>query len=146
MTNLIIRRFTASDKDQWNMLWQGYNTFYKRSIELRVSERTWDGLLENGGEPFGFAAELDGKVVGFTHYFFVRSTSDWGPRCYLQDLFAQPDIRGKGIGRALIEAVYADADKHDAAQTYWLTDEANATARKLYDHVANKSPFIKYQR
>lgn len=146
MTNLIIRRFTVSDKDQWNMLWQGYNTFYKRSIELRVSERTWDGFLENGGEPFGFAAELDGKLVGFTHYFFVRSTSDWGPRCYLQDLFAQPDIRGKGIGKALIEAVYADADKHDAAQTYWLTDEANDTARKLYDHVATKSPFIKYQR
>ncbi len=146
MTNLIIRRFTASDKDQWNMLWQGYNTFYKRSIELRVSERTWVALLENRGEPFGFAAELDGKVVGFTHYFFVRSTSDWGPPCYLQDLFAQSDIRGKGIGKALIEAVYADADKHDAAQTYWLTDEANATARKLYDHVANKSPFIKYQR
>lgn len=102
--------------------------------------------MENNGEPFGFAAELDGKVVDFSHYFFVLSTSDWGPRCYLQDLFAQSDIRGKGIGKALIEAVYTDADKHDAAQTYWLTDEANATARKLYDHVATKSPFIKYQR
>lgn len=146
MTEISIRRFAAQDKDSWEKLWQGYNTFYKRSVEPRVSERLWSRLLESSGEPFGFAAEVDGRVVGLAHYFFFSSTSEWHPRCYLQDLFADPAIRGKGIGRALIEAVYAEADSHQAAQTYWLTQDFNATARLLYDKLAHATPFIKYQR
>ena len=144
--NVIIRRMTADDQVQWRDLWAVYNTFYKRSVSDKASNRTWNSLVAGNGEPYGYVAELNGKVVGFTHYFMTISTSDDGPRCYLQDLFADPDVRGKGIGRALIEAVYRDADKHNASQTYWLTAEDNHQARKLYDAIANKTPFIKYAR
>jgi GNAT superfamily N-acetyltransferase len=146
MTEVTIRRFAPEDRANWETLWQGYNTFYKRSVEPRVTDRLWSRLLEGSGEPFGFAAELEGKVVGLAHYFFVSSTSEWNPRCYMQDLFADPEIRGKGVGRALIEAVYSEADSHEAAQTYWLTQDFNETARKLYDKLAHATPFIKYQR
>jgi GNAT superfamily N-acetyltransferase len=146
MTEIKIRRFVPQDRAHWETLWQGYNTFYKRSVEPRVTDRLWSRLLENSGEPFGFAAEIDGRAVGLAHYFFFSSTSEWNPRCYLQDLFADPAIRGKGIGRALIEAVYAEADKHEAAQTYWLTQDFNETARRLYDRIGHATPFIKYQR
>jgi GNAT superfamily N-acetyltransferase len=146
MTEVTIRRFAPEDWARWEKLWQGYNTFYKRSVEPRVTDRLWSRLLEGSGEPFGFAAEVEGEVVGLAHYFFVSSTSEWNPRCYMQDLFADPEIRGKGVGRALIEAVYAEADKHEAAQTYWLTQDFNETARKLYDKLAHATPFIKYQR
>lgn len=141
-----IRRLTTDDQAQWRDLWAGYNKFYKRSVSDKASNRTWNSLVAGNGEPYGYVAELNGKVVGFTHYFMTISTSDDGPRCYLQDLFADPDVRGKGIGRALIEAVYRDADKHNASQTYWLTSEDNHQARKLYDAIANKTPFIKYVR
>jgi len=146
MTEITVRRFAPGDRARWETLWQGYNTFYKRSVEQRVTDRLWSRLAENSGEPFGFAAELGGEVVGLAHYFFVSSSSDWAPRCYLQDLFADPEIRGKGVGRALIEAVYSEADRHEAAQTYWLTQDFNETARKLYDKLAHATPFIKYQR
>ncbi|MCT7377257.1 GNAT family N-acetyltransferase [Chelativorans salis] len=146
MPEAIIRRFSAIDRKRWNALWQDYNIFYERSVEDRVTERLWSRLLENSGEPYGFAAELDGVVVGFAHYFFVFSTSDWNPRCYLQDLYAEPAARGRGVGRALIEAVYAEADRKEAAQTYWLTQEFNHTARRLYDRVGKLTPFVKYQR
>jgi GNAT superfamily N-acetyltransferase len=142
----IIRRFAEGDRERWQALWQDYNAFYKRSVENRVIERLWSRLINGGGEPFGFAAEADGRVVGLAHYFFVFSTCDWNRRCYMQDLFTDPNVRGRGIGRALIEAVYAEADRHEAAQTWWLTQDFNETARKLYDRVAKPTPFIKYQR
>ncbi|MFC6490413.1 GNAT family N-acetyltransferase [Nitratireductor sp. GCM10026969] len=146
MPELEIRRLAPSDREDWAMLWQGYNTFYQRSVEERVTTRLWPRLLHKEEEPHGFCADLGGKLAGFAHYFFVPSTSDWNPRCYLQDLFTDPAVRGRGIGRALIEAVYAEADRREAAQTYWLTQEFNHTARKLYDKVGRATPFIKYQR
>lgn len=57
-----------------------------------------------------------------------------------------PEMRGAGVGRALIEAVYAAADAHHAGSVYWLTQEFNHTARKLYDRIGVQTPFIKYQR
>ena len=146
VANVVIRRMQSGDHSDWLALWEGYNTFYERSVTDTATNRTWNSLLAGDGEPFGYVAELDGKAVGFAHYFMTISTSDDGPRCYLQDLFADPSVRGKGIGRALIQAVYEDADQHNASQTYWLTAEDNHQARRLYDAVANKTPFIKYAR
>ena len=146
MSSPIIRRFAPNDRGRWQTLWQGYNAFYKRGVEDRVTERLWSRLIGGGGEPFGFAAEIDGTVAGLVHYFFVFSTSDWNRRCYMQDLFVDPNIRGRGIDRALIEAVYAEADRHEASQTWWQTQDFNETARKLYDKVARPTPFMKYQR
>jgi len=146
MTTIDIRRIKESDKAEWQMLWRGYNEFYEREVEDRTTGRVWGALQSETGEPFAFVAEQEGKLVGFTHYFYLQSTSDWGPRCYMRDLFADPSVRGRGIGRALIEAVYADADKHNSAQTFWLTTTSNKAAQKLYDRVANMTPFVKYRR
>ncbi|WP_048645198.1 GNAT family N-acetyltransferase [Nitratireductor soli] len=146
MSATTIRRLNAGDRDRWVGLWQAYNVFYRRTVEDRVTRRLWGELLQPDREPYGFAAELDGQLVGFAHYFFVYSTSNWNPRCYMQDLFADPDIRGRGVGRRLIEAVYAEADRHEASQTYWLTQDFNETARRLYDRLAKPTPFVKYQR
>ena len=76
---------------------------------------------------------------------FHRSAWTVGDYCYLQDLFVNPDIRGGGVGRALIEAVYEAAEARGASQTYWLTQDFNTTARKLYDKVGQLTPFIKYR-
>jgi GNAT superfamily N-acetyltransferase len=64
----------------------------------------------------------------------------------LQDLFVAEEARGKGIGRALIEAVYTAARGTGASRVYWLTQESNATARALYDKIADRSGFIQYRR
>ena len=77
---------------------------------------------------------------GLAHILLHRST--WSPTwyCYLEDLFVDPSHRGKGAGRALIEAVYREADAHQCTRTYWVTEETNATARALYDRMATKTP------
>jgi GNAT superfamily N-acetyltransferase len=146
MTVVTIRAVTKKDEAAWRKLWAAYNAFYGRDVEERTTDRTWHALADETGHPHGFIAEANGQIVGFTHYFFVPSTSDWHPRCYMQDLFADPLVRGQGIGRALIEAVYAEADARESSQVYWLTDASNDVARTLYDRVAHLTPFIKYRR
>lgn len=142
-----IRPLAHADRAQWDQLWQGYLTFYESVVPDEVTDLTWQRILDPEAPIHAFcAATSDGRLLGFVHYLFHPVTWAAGPRCYLEDPFTSTDARGQGVGRALIEAVYEDADQRGADQVYWLTQEFNATARKLYDQVAKVTPFIKYRR
>jgi len=146
-TSLIIRPLKAADEEQWRRLWHDYLVFYEASVPQEVYISSFARLLGDDPQDFnGLVAELDGKLVGLTHYLFHRHGWKIENTCYLQDLYADPDVRGKGIGRALIEGVYAAADAAGAPAVYWLTQDFNTEARKLYDRIAVLTPFIKYQR
>lgn len=143
-----IRRLEAGDKARWLVLFKAYIAFYKATVADDVIETTWQRLMA-GGEGFHIAlvAEAeDGTVIGLAHVLFHRST--WSPTwyCYLEDLFVDPAARLKGVGRALIEATYREADARGCTRTYWATQEFNYRARTLYDTVATKSPFVQYRR
>lgn len=143
----IIRQLEPSDRQEWDRLWRGYLEFYGTAIPDHVTALTWSRLLDPEAPILGFcAAAPDRKLLGIVHYLFHPVTWAAGPRCYLEDLFTSPDARGQGVARALIDAVYTAADERGADQVYWLTQEFNATARKLYDQVATATPFIKYKR
>ena len=111
-------------------------------------ELTWRRLLSGGeGEPVGLVAVDEPNVtVGIAHVVFHRSTWSATWHCYLEDLFVDPARRGKGAGRALIQATFREADARGCTRTYWVTEETNATARALYDRVAAKVPFVQYRR
>ena len=142
-----IRSLAPADRPQWDQLWQGYLAFYQASVPDAVSDLTWHRLMDPEAPLLGFgAAKADGGLLGIVHYLFHPVTWAAGPRCYLEDLFTAPEARGRGVGRALIEAVYAAADARGADQVYWLTQDSNATARALYDRVAKATPFIKHRR
>lgn len=144
---LIIRPLTDADESQWRDLWTGYLEYYETSVPEEVYLATFDRLLGEDPQDFScLVAEVDGQLVGLTHYLFHRHAWKIENVCYLQDLYATPETRGTGVGRALIEAVYAAADDADAGGVYWLTQDFNATARNLYDRVGKLTPFIRYQR
>ena len=146
MTSAItIRPVTATDKAAWSPLWDGYLTFYETVLSEQQSELTWERLLDPDYNSFGLVAEFDGKVVGITHYSFQTSTWAENGYCYLEDLFTAPELRGRGVGRALIEAVRAIAVERGCARLYWNTDESNSTARRLYDTFTNVSPKRQYR-
>lgn len=143
---LHIRPLTQEDKPEWTRLWRGYLTFYKTSLPAEIYDTSFARLTGDEACDYnGLIAELDGKPVGLTHYLFHRHGWKIENVCYLQDLWADPHVRGKGVGRALIEAVYARAKIAGSPSVYWLTAQDNVQARQLYDRVAQKTPFIKYQ-
>ena len=146
MDTLTIRPLTCTDRAQWEPLWQGYLAFYKTSVPADVTDLTFARFFDEAEPMHALVAERDGEIVGIVHYIFHRSTWTSGPYCYLQDLFTAEHARGGGIGRRLIEAVYERAKAQGASRVYWLTQESNATARALYDRLAEKSGFIQYRK
>lgn len=144
---LTVREAEPGDKAVWRQLWRGYQHFYE--ADLRAGEETlWARLMDPAADgPFCFVAvRPDGSLIGLTHFLYHMTTWSDKPRCYLNDLYTAEAARGEGAGRALIEAVYARADRDGASQVYWLTQEFNQPARRLYDGVATLTPFIKYIR
>ncbi|AWI85321.1 GNAT family N-acetyltransferase [Alloyangia pacifica] len=145
--SLTIRPLEAGDEAAWRALWTGYLTFYESSVPEEVYASTFARLLGDDPQDFhGLLALVDGVPVGLVHYVFHRHCWRIENVCYLQDLYAAPEARGMGVGRALIEAVYAAADAEGAPSVYWMTQEFNATARQLYDRIGTVTPFVKYQR
>lgn len=141
-----IRPFSPEDRHAWEPLWQGYLTFYKSTVPAEVTDTTWQRLNDPAEPMYGLVAVLDGKIVGIVHYIYHRSTWTMGDYCYLQDLFTSKEARGRGVGRALIEAVSEKAKAAGASRVYWLTHETNTDAQALYDKVASRSGFIQYRR
>ena len=145
MTDITIRPLEQADHAEWRRLWTAYLEFYKTRLPDEVYVLTWKRLFTEGEfEPKGLIALLDGKAVGLTHYLYHRSGWSIVNNCYLQDLFSDPEVRGKGVGASLIEAVRQAAGTLGVTNVYWMTHETNETARKLYDRVARKTGFIEY--
>jgi GNAT superfamily N-acetyltransferase len=142
-----VRALRAGDKPQWSELWKGYLAFYHTTRPQHIYDLYFERLLGDDPQDYsGLVADRGGRLIGLTHYLFHRHGWSEENVCYLQDLYAAPDARGLGVGRALIEAVYAAADAAGAGQVYWLTQDFNTEARKLYDRIGVKTPFIKYNR
>jgi GNAT superfamily N-acetyltransferase len=149
--DVTIRPVVPADYEAWLPLWDGYNRFYGRfddtALPRDITQLTWARFFD-GLEPMHamVAERADGTLVGLVHYLYHRSTLMMGPTCYLHDLFTLDSERGKGVGRALIEAVYAAAKAARAERVYWLTHETNKTAMQLYDKVAELSGFVVYRK
>lgn len=146
----LVRPVARSDYDQWLPLWDGYNAFYGRhgatALDPAITATTWQRFLDPAEPVHALVAEHDGALIGLTHYLFHRSTTAIAPVCYLQDLFTSEGARGKGVGRALIEGVYARAQEAGASRVYWQTHETNAAAMQLYDRIAERSGFLVYRK
>lgn len=143
---MIVRPLRAADREQWEPLWDGYNLFYERpDLPREITDTSWARFLDPEEPMFAAVAEVDRQIVGLVHYLYHRNTAMIDDVCYLQDLFTAPEARGLGVGRALIEYVYAEAAKAGSRRVYWQTQENNP-ARKLYDRVAELTSFRRYVR
>jgi GNAT superfamily N-acetyltransferase len=140
-----IRPVQQSDRERWLELWNGYLVFYKATLTQEQTELTWQRLFDTQFNLNGLVAEVDGSVVGFTHFLFRPSSWAVNDYCYLEDLFVDSDQRGKGIGRELINAVVKEAKSKGSARVYWTTQNTNAQARILYDSFGYPSEFVQYR-
>jgi GNAT superfamily N-acetyltransferase len=144
-----LRPPSPADYERWKVLWDGYNAFYKRvgptALPIEVTKATWARFFDPTEPVHALVAEEDGELIGLVHYLFHRSTTAIPLVCYLQDLFTTEAARGKGVGSTLIQAVYARAKEAGSPRVYWQTHETNATARRLYEKLAERSGFIVYR-
>jgi GNAT superfamily N-acetyltransferase len=145
-----IRPVSRSDYHKWRPLWDGYNTFYGRvgptALPEPVTASTWSHFFDDTEPVHAFVATEGEAMLGIVHYLYHRSTSMLGLTCYLQDLFTLETERGKGVGRALIAAVYDEAKRVNCTRVYWHTHATNATAMRLYDQVAEQTIARMYRR
>ena len=148
VSTISVRPIEKSDYKLWHRLWEGYLAFYETEVSEDVYQTTFRRLTSNEPNEFNGMLAVNGEIqaVGLVHYLFHRHAWKVENVCYLQDLFAAENARGAGVGRALIEAVYDEADKAGAPSVYWLTQEFNHNARVLYDRIGKLTPFVRYQR
>jgi GNAT superfamily N-acetyltransferase len=147
MSDTTIRPVIASDRSQWGALWQDYLAFYETTVPDSTYDSTFERLLGDDPRDFnGVVADQNGTLIGLAHYLSHRHAWKIENVIYLQDLYVAPQARGTGSGRKLIQAVYDIADEQNAGGVYWLTQDFNETARKLYDRIGTVTPFIRYQR
>ncbi|HVS77149.1 MAG TPA: GNAT family N-acetyltransferase [Steroidobacteraceae bacterium] len=143
-----IRPIRRGDHEEWRPLWDGYNAFYGRSgatsLAEEITQVTWERFFDPAEPVHALVAEEEGVVVGLAHYLYHRSTTRLRDVCYLQDLFTAPALRGLGIGRRLIQAVYDAARAAGCSRVYWQTQVTNQPGRALYDKVAEHRGFIVY--
>ncbi|MDF1670954.1 MAG: GNAT family N-acetyltransferase [Roseovarius sp.] len=145
--SLTIRPIEPSDDAAWRALWTAYLEYYETSVPEEVYHTTFARLLSaDHPDQWGFLAVQGETPVGLVHAIYHAHNWRVDRVCYLQDLFADPSVRGMGVGRKLIEAVYAQADADGCPSVYWMTQDFNHTARQLYDRIAQLTPFIKYAR
>lgn len=145
-----IRFARPDDYDNWLPLWDGYNRFYGRfdatALPMEITKETWRRFFAADEPVHALVAESDGRLVGLVHFLFHRSTTLLTDICYLQDLFTDETCRGRGVGRALIEAGYEEARGAGSTRVYWQTHETNARAMVLYNQVADRSGFLVYRK
>ena len=149
-TPILVRPLARTDLAAWLPLWDGYNAFYKRegptALAPEITRMTWSRFFDAYEPIHALVAEHDGALVGTVHYLYHRSTTQIEPNCYLQDLFTLESERGKGVGRALINAVYDAARRDGSPRVYWQTHETNTPGRLLYDKVAQHVGFLVYSK
>jgi GNAT superfamily N-acetyltransferase len=146
MRSVEIKAVDRGDFDVWLPLWNDYQRFYKVDISEAATLKTWARFLDPAESMHAALALAGEQALGLVHSVYHRSTWATGDVCYLQDLFVANDARGGGIGRALIEHVYMDAQSRGAFRVYWLTHESNHSATQLYDRIADRSGFIQYRK
>jgi len=143
---MTIHPLTPHDHTVWHDLWQAYLAFYETVLPEATYARTWQRLLDPHEPVHGALAWEGDRPLGLVHFIYHRSCWTEADYCYLQDLYVAPGHRGAGLGRALIEHVYARATADGCDRVHWLTQETNYPGRQLYDRIAARSGFIQYRQ
>lgn len=150
--SVVIRPVEAKDKSQWIKLWsdptESYLKFYKSvdKVTPEITESTWNRFFDDKEPVYCAVAEVDGEVIGFTHYLTHRDTWMIKDTLYLNDLYVSPQNRLSGVGRKLIEYVYGETDRLGAGKCYWCTQFENHRAQLLYTKVGVSMGMLLYCR
>jgi len=107
--------------------------YEKLSHEAKASEADIRRDLF-GAEPKVFCeiAEWDGEPVGFALWFYTYSTFQGRHGIWLEDLFVDPSMRGKGVGKALLVNLARRCVAEGLGRFEWWVLDWNAPSIDFY--------------
>lgn len=137
---MLTRPLEPSDYAEWLPLWNA-NMEYSAGAELTAL--TWSRICDPasiiGGIGIRQAADL--PLVGICHYILRPTTGNIKDVCDMQDLYVTPEVRGQGLGRALVSALADMGREKNWARLYWLAEAHNEAAQHLYRSLGVKLDF-----
>ena len=89
-------------------------------------------------------AERDGLADGYLLYHLAFDCETATVGLWMADLYVEPALRGQGAGRALMAALAAAAQRHEAAWVAWQVMRDNAAAQAFYDRFGERDPDLSY--
>jgi len=140
-----VRDIREADAKDWRRLWSGYNDYYEKAVPPEVTAQTLRRLLDPNAPLIGRIAEKDDRIAGFSISVLHESSWSSSSVCYLEDLFVDPDVRGAGVGRALIQDLIDLGRARGWSRLYWHTQTNNERARRLYDSFVAADAFVRYR-
>jgi len=143
-SGVVVRPIEPGDHEAWERLFHAYRTFYEYDEQQDVVDRVWEWINDGTHETNALVALLDEDVIGFAHHREFARPSSGKRGLHLDDLFTEPSVRGKGVGRALITRLGEMAQERGFNKVRWITAEDNRTAQRLYDDMAEKTTWVTY--
>lgn len=145
VTGISIRPVGVADREQWSVLYRGYRAFYQEADDDTRVAATWGFLMDPANESNGIVAVDDtGALIGMAVWREFSRPLEADRGIYLDDLFVSPSARGRGAGEQLIQSLADLARARGCSVVRWITAEDNATARRLYDRLAESGPWVTY--
>ena len=140
-----IREIKLKDKNQWEKLYRGYADFYKVEMNDKILQTLWNWLHDKNHEVDGIVYEVDDKIVAFAHYRRMPSPLRGQNIGFLDDIFVEPEYRGKKIGEKLINKIKEISKSKGWNLVRWITRDDNIRAKSLYSRVSVKTNWDVYE-
>ena len=141
----MIRFLEQKDKEKWAKLYNGYADFYKVPMNTGILDTLWNWIHDKNHVVNGICFELDNKIVGIAHYRKMPRPIKGQYIGFLDDLFIEPEMRGKKIAQKLINHLKSLSKVNNWDGIRWITHSSNENAKKLYDKIANNTGFELYE-
>ena len=140
-----IRKINRKDKNNWISLYCGYASFYNVPMNQKILDTLWGWLHDKNNVVNGICCELEGKIIGIAHYRTMPRPIKGEFIGFLDDLYVDPDFRGKKVAKSLINHLKSLSLTNNWGGIRWITHSSNKTAKKLYDKIANNTGFELYE-
>ena len=147
MSEVDVRPIQERELEDLLPLVAGYQRFYGAEPDLERNRRFFSRFLHPSDEGLLLGAWVDGGLAGFATLYWFFSSTKAADSVLMNDLFVREDVRGSGIGRALIQSALDEARRRGAAHLEWFTAPDNLKAQRLYDSVpgAGRSTWYAYE-